>query len=174
MEDLYPVLKMAYSDVKVISRQAGMYLCSDKGGGEHNILYVNNEISPKGIDLKSMSAGKSWVAMLYKDGTVEVIDKQSGNVLQSFNNILFISKQNIYNDKYSTLSLEPKNNGLKKVMIIDNRKANIINIYDNAICRKVDKRGKFELLLSMFDATGKKVLLGIPYSMEDVVLNHET
>lgn len=173
MEDLYPVLKMAYRDVKVISRKAGIYLCSDNLG-EKPVLYINNEVSSKGIDFVSMSLGKSWAAMLYMGGNVEIIDKQDGKVLQSFTEISYISKQNIYNDRYSTLSLSPRNDNLEKLIIIDNKNARIMSEFNNVYGRRVDKRSKYELVLRMYDDTGKAVSVGVEYSMKGVLLDNET
>lgn len=173
MEDLYPVLKMAYRDVKVISRKAGMYLCSDNLG-DKPILYINNEVSTKGIDFVSMSLGKSWVSIFYRGGNVEIIDKQDGKVLQSFTEISYISKQNIYNDRYSTLSLSPRNDNLEKLIIIDNKNARIMSEFNNVYGRRVDKRSKYELVLRMYDDTGKAVSVGVEYSMKGVLLDNET
>lgn len=172
MEDLYPVLKMAYRDVKVISRKAGIYLCSDNLG-EKPVLYINNEVSSKGIDFVSMSLGKSWAAMLYMGGNVEIIDKQDGKVLQSFDEIKYLSKQNIYKDRYSVLTLRPKNTEFEKIAIIDNRKARIIVIYDNIANRVVNNRGKYELVLYTKD-NGAVTTIGLDRNMKGVILNHET
>lgn len=158
--------------VKVISRQAGMYLCSDGDLKSDIVLYINNEISPKGIDLLSMSFGKSWIAMLYKNNHLEIINKHDGSVLYTFYNILEISKQNIYDDKCSTLSLL-NNSGEHTLVIIDNKNANIINVYNNILDRRYDSRSQYELMLKMLDDKGKEIKVGINRHMKGVVI-HET
>lgn len=172
MEDLYNILKMTYPMVKVISRQAGMYLCSDGDLRSDTVLYINNEISPKGIDLVSMSFGKSWVAILYKNKHLEIINKRDGSVIYTFCNILEISKQNIYDDKCSTLSLL-NDSGEHTLVIIDNKNANIINVYNNILDRRYDSRSQYELMLKMLDDKGKEIKVGINRHMKGVVI-HET
>lgn len=172
MEDLYNVLKMTYTMVKVISRQAGMYLCSDIDIKSDIILYINNEVSPKGIDLLSMSFGKSWIAMLYKNKHLEIINKRDGSVLYTFYNILEISKQNIYDDKCSTLSLL-NDSGEHTLVIIDNKNANIINVYNNILDRRYDSRSQYEIMFKMLDDNGKEINIGINHHMKGVVI-HET
>lgn len=172
MEDLYNVLKMTYPMVKVISRQAGMYLCSDGDIRSDAVLYINNEVSPKGIDLLSMSFGKSWIAILYKNKHLEIINKHDGSVIYTFYNILEISKQNIYDDKCSTLSLL-NDSGEHTLIIIDNKNANIINVYNNILDRRYDSRAQYELMLKMLDDEGKEIKVGINRHMKGVVI-HET
>lgn len=172
MEDLYNILKMTYPMVKVISRQAGMYLCSDGDLRSDTVLYINNEISPKGIDLVSMSFGKSWVAILYKNKHLEIINKRDGSVIYTFCNILEISKQNIYNDKCSTLSLV-NDSGELILLIIDNKNANIIDMYNNVIERRYNTRAQYELTFKMLDGEGKEINVGINYHLKGVVI-HET
>lgn len=172
MEDLYNILKMTYPMIKVISRQAGMYLCSDGDLRSDTVLYINNEVSPKGIDLLSMSFGKSWVGILYKNKHLEIINKRDGSVIYTFYNILEISKQNIYDDKCSTLSLL-NDYGEHILLIIDNKNANIINIYNNVIERRYNNRAQYELILKMLDGDGKEINVGINRHMKGVVI-HET
>lgn len=158
--------------VKVISRQAGMYLCSDGDLRSDTVLYINNEISPKGIDLLSMSFGKSWIAMLYKNNHLEIINKRDGSVIYTFYNILEISKQNIYDDKCSTLSLL-NDSGEHTLVIIDNKNANIINVYNNILDRRYDSRSQYEIMFKMLDDKGKEIKVGINHHMKGVVI-HET
>lgn len=158
--------------VKVISRQAGMYLCSDGDLRSDTVLYINNEISPKGIDLLSMSFGKSWIAMLYKNSHLEIINKRDGSVIYTFYNILEISKQNIYDDKCSTLSLL-NDSGEHTLIIIDNKNANIINVYNNILDRRYDSRSQYEMMFKMLDDKGKEITIGINYHLKGVVI-HET
>lgn len=158
--------------VKVISRQAGMYLCSDGDLRSDTVLYINNEISPKGIDLVYMSFGKSWVAILYKNKHLEIINKRDGSVIYTFCNILEISKQNIYNDKCSTLSLV-NDSGEHILLIIDNKNANIIDMYNNVIERRYNTRAQYELTFKMLDGEGKEINVGINYHLKGVVI-HET
>lgn len=172
MKDIYNILKMTYPMVKVISRQAGMYLCSDDDIKSDTVLYINNEVSPKGIDLLSMSFGKSWIAILYKNKHIEIINKRNGLVIYTFYNILEMSKQNIYNDKYSTISLL-NDSDEHILLIIDNKNANIINIYNNVIERRYNKRAQYELVFKMLDGNGKDINVGINSHMKGVVI-HET
>lgn len=171
MEDLYNVLKMTYPMVKVISRQAGMYLCSDDIRS-NNVLYINNEVSPKGVDLLSMSFGKSWVAILYKNKNVDIINKRDGSVIYTFYNILEISKQNIYDDKCSTLSLL-NDSGEHTLIIIDNKNANVNNVYNSVIDRKYDSRKQYKLVIRILDNEGREIKIGINHHMKGVVI-HET
>lgn len=173
MEDLYYLLKMSYADVKVISRQAGMYFCSDKNPNEQGVLYICNEVSPKGMDLLSMSFGKSWVAMLYKDRDVDILDKHNGKVIHTFTNVSYMSKQNIYDDNYSYLLVKYMNDE-KCILIIDNRNAKIIHIYNNVFGIAVDKLKQYELLIKLHDASGKIMQIGVDRHMRGVVLYHET
>lgn len=172
MEDLYHVLKMAYADVKVISRQSGMYLCSDKNDREHSILYVNNEVSPRGIDFLSMSLGKSWAGLLYKDRTLDIIDKQTGSIVHTFTNVSSLSKQNIYRDKYSTLTIRYLGRG-QDLFIIDNRKARVVAIYTDIEGISVDTRSRYELVVKLHDENNKERHVGITYNMKGVLLNDE-
>ena len=181
MEDLYPLLKMAYTDVTVISRQAGMYYCVDtekdinnvKHRNGQGVLFIHNIEDPRGIDLLSMSFGKSWVAMLYKDRTVEVVDKRDGTILHTFNNIISMSKQNIYNDRCSTLTVKSRDNRLDKLIVINNKRAEILGIYDNIISIKVDTRSMYEMILIMYDEDNNEIHVGISRNMRGVVLKNE-
>ena len=181
MEDLYPVLKMAYTDVTVISRQAGMYYCVDtekdinnvKQRNGQGVLFVHNVQDPRGIDLLSMSFGKSWVAMMYKDKHVEIIDKRDGTILYTFSNISTMSKQNIYNDKCSTLTIKHSDSRLDKLIVIDNKRADILGIYDNVIGIKVDTRSRYEMILRMYDGDNNEIYVGISHNMRGVVLKNE-
>ena len=119
-----------------------------------------------------MSFGKSWVAILYKNKHFEIINKRDGSVIYTFCNILEISKQNIYNDKCSTLSLL-NDFGKHTLLIIDNKNANIINVYNNILDRRYDSRAQYELMLKMLDEDGKEINVGINNQMKGVVI-HET
>lgn len=181
MEDLYPVLKMTYTDVTVISRQAGMYYCVDTEKDTNNIkhpsskgvLYVHNVQDTRGIDLLTMSFGKSWVAMMYADRHVEIINKADGEILYTFTNISSISKRNIYNDRCSTLTIKKLDSDLNKMIVIDNKRAEILGIYDNIIKTKINNRSNYEMILHMYDGDNNKVYVGISRSMRGVVLKDE-
>ena len=59
------------------------------------------------------------------------------------------------------------------LLIIDNKNANIINIYNNVIERRYNNRAQYELILKMLDGDGKEINVGINRHMKGVVI-HET
>lgn len=153
MEDLYDVLKMMYTYIDVISRQKGMYICRDDKGYRKSTLYINNKIYNKDIDIKTVSFGKSWFVVLYRNNTVEIFSKLTGKVLKTINNVEIISKNNIYNNEYSVLNIETLND--KTLLILNNKEDNIEHEYHNISNINIDSRASEELTLTTED---KRVL----------------
>lgn len=174
MEDLYTVLKMMYKHVRVISRQSGIYYCLDNDMNTKNVLYVKNEIYTKEETVIAITSGKSWTALLYADGVLEIRNKKDASIMKIYTNVNSMSKQNLYNDRCSTFTVSNKNANDNSVtlLIIDNLNPNIVGIYEDVIDLRVDKRDQYELVFKSYDL-GEIKTFGVNNKME-AILFHET
>lgn len=173
MEDLYTVLKMMYKHVRVISRQSGIYYCLDNDVNTKNVLYIKNEIYTKEEAVIAITSGKSWTALLYADGVLEIRNKKDASIMKIYTNVNSMSKQNLYNDRCSTFKVS-KADAVNSVtlLIIDNLNPNIVGIYENVVDLRVDEKDQYELVFKSYDF-GKLQTFGVNNKME-AILFHET
>lgn len=169
MEDLYTVLKMMYKHVRVISRQSGIYYCLDDKNAK-SVLYIRNEVCTREEPVMAITSGKSWMAVLYADGLLEIRSKNDASIMKVFTNIVNMSKQNLYNDRCSTFTIS--DNNTLTLIIIDNLNSVIKGVYENVQDKRVDTRAQYELTFTTSNL-GEEQTFSLNNKME-AILVHET
>lgn len=131
------MLNMIYPTVSIISKKKGIYITHDES---KNYLIINKDNISINEEIKTNHIGSSWISVTKLDNTLDIIDKNTGMVLKSYKDVTESSKQNIFNNKYSTLNIrDNKNFHTVRLIIIDNTIAKIIHDIKNVKMYTINK-----------------------------------
>lgn len=169
MENIYDVLRALYHCVIPVSKRQGIYICKDSRSTDIGDLIVHNNVILTNIAITQITYGLKWFSILKSSGELLVFNKFTGDKIYNEAGIHSVCKNNLYDDRCSTLSLVYKNQDNRSMIILDN----VQGIVTDIIRDVTEIHREFKTTEEMYVYTSKGKKFAIAKHMKGIEIKDE-